>query len=147
MFFLKDLPSQQMIEGYAERFHINNVNSISKALLLMRQASLLVRHLDAYFASHNFSQLRFLILIVIDREPDRTSLYVNEIAERLDVSRPVMTRTLQQLVNNDLLSATQDNQDGRARKISLTKKGKKRLLGIIPGYFAVIDGFMKEHKF
>lgn len=146
MFFLKELPTRQMIDGYVDRFSGLNATSIETALQLMRQASLMVREIDAYFAGFNFSQLRFLVLIVIDREPDRESLYINEISERLDISRPVMTRTLKSLIDDGFLNVTADDNDKRAKRISLTPSGHKRLTEMLPGYFAVIEIFMAEQS-
>ncbi|MBB6523795.1 MarR family winged helix-turn-helix transcriptional regulator [Pseudoteredinibacter isoporae] len=142
MFFLKELPSKQMIQGYADRYPIKNVDSVEAALLMMRQASLLIRELEAYFSSHNSSQLRFLILLVIDREPERRSLLVSEISERIDVSRPVMTRTLQSLEGDNFIAIKADKHDGRAKQVFLTEKGRKFLKKILPGYYELIDNFM-----
>jgi len=144
MFFLKELPTTSMIQGYANQYPMENIDSVEAALLMMRQASLLVRRLEGYFSQHNISQLRFLILIVIDREPDRQSLLASEISARIDVSRPVMTRTLQSLQNDNLISIKADEDDGRARQIFLTDKGRCLLEKILPGYFELIGKFMQE---
>ena len=108
----------------------------------MRQASLLVRNIETYFSAHDLSQLRFLILIVIDREPNRSSLYANEIALRLDVSRPVLTRTLKTLIADDLLTSSNDKTDKRAKKITLTEKGAACLSDVLPRYFNEINKLM-----
>jgi len=146
MFFLKELPTKQMIQGYAKQHPMKSVDSVENALLMMRQASLLVRQLEAYFSNYDTSQLRFLILIVIDREPERDSLLVSEISERIDVSRPVMTRTVQNLVNEKLVIMETDSSDGRAKQVSLTGKGRKFLETILPGYFGVIGEFMEDSE-
>lgn len=142
MFFLKELPTKQMIEGYAQRYPIKNADAIDKALMMMRQASVLVRQIETYFSSYGISQLRFLILVVIDREQERDNLLVSEISDRIDVSRPVITRTLQSLTRDKLIVIKADNSDGRAKQVSLTGKGRELLQEILPGYYAVIDTFM-----
>lgn len=144
MFFLKELPTKTMIQGYADKYPIENVASVESALMMMRQASLLVRKLDAYFSGHGISQLRFLILIVIDREPERDSLLASEISERIDVSRPVMTRTLKSLASEQLITIQADKDDGRAKQVFLTDKSRELLEDILPGYFELIDGFMGD---
>lgn len=144
MFFLKELPTTQMIQGYAERYPIKSVSSVEAALVMMRQASCLIRELEAYFSSFNTSQLRFLILVVIDREQERSSLLVSEISERIDVSRPVMTRTLQSLEANKLIAIRADKSDGRAKQVFLTEKGRRFLKKILPGYYQLIDRFMAD---
>jgi len=140
MFFLKELPTRETLEVYKERFPGMNVDKVEAALHMLKNASLLMRELDAYFAEHGLSQLRFLIMIVLDRETDRDSLKVSEIADRLDVSRPVMTRTIKALIDDGFLKWSADEKDGRARLISLTGAGREKLHGVLPGYYRLIDG-------
>lgn len=137
MFFLKDLPSRRMIEGYAGRFGVDPA-SVEDGLAMMRRASLMIRRLDAYFDGHGLSQLRFLFLIVIDREAERDSLSVGEITERLDVSGPVVARTLRALLEAGLVTKAADEADSRIRHVALTERGKERLEAVLPGYFRII---------
>ena len=92
MFFLKELPTESMVEEYVSKTKVGNSETITGALSMMREASQLIRLVDAYFSSHNLSQLKFLILVVIDREPNIESLRQSEINQRLDVSMPVLNR-------------------------------------------------------
>lgn len=139
MFFLKTLPSRQMVEGYAGRFDEVDAVKVLDALQSMRRASLLIRELEAYFSQHDLSQLRFLVMIIIDREPERDWLAASEIADRLDVSRPVVTRTLQSLEKSGLIAVTDNADDGRARNVILTPVGLAKLQEVLPGYFAVLN--------
>jgi len=143
MFFLKELPTRETLETYKKRFPGMNVDKVEAALVMLREASLLMRELDAYFAQHGLSQLRFLIMIVLDREVDGTRLMISEIADRLDVSRPVMTRTIRALIDDGLLAKNAGGKDGRTRLIRLTEEGRKTLDQVLPGYYRLIDRFMK----
>ena len=138
MFFLKELPSRQMVDGYADQFADVDVAQVLDALRLMRRASLLIRELEAYFARHDLSQLRFLTMILIDREPERNFLTASEIAGRLDVSRPVVTRTLQSLEKAKLVAISENADDARSRNVTLTLDGKGKLEDVLPGYFAIL---------
>ena len=139
MFFLKELPSRQMVEQYSETHQQLDVDACLGALYDMRRASTMVRRLEAYFAEHDFSQLRFLILMVINREPGRDSIKISEIVDRLDVSKPVMTRTIARL-ESDALIAIQDHPgDGRAKSVSLTDAGHAKLSSILPDYFELLS--------
>lgn len=144
LFFLKELPRRRMIEGYAEQLAVDPV-TIENALVMMRRASLMIRRLDAYFDRQGLSQLRFLFMIVIDREEDRDSLTVGEITERLDVSGPVVARTLRTLLEDGLISKTSDKTDSRIRHVGLTPLGKERLTSVMPGYFQIIADEMEDH--
>lgn len=144
MFFLKDLPSQRMVEGYANRFDGVEPAKVLEALAHMRGASILIRELESYFTTHDLSQLRFLTLILIDREPERSSLAASEIAERLDVSRPVVTRTLQNLEQAGLISVLKNENDARSKEIFLTKLGQGKLDEVLPGYFTILHAAKSE---
>lgn len=143
MFFLKDLPSRQMIEGYAG-IHGVSAETIASGLATMRRASLMIRRLETYFADHGLSQLRFLFLIVIDREPDRETLTVGEITDRLDVAGPVVARTLRALQEDGLVIVAKDSDDARVKHVGLTLTGRSTLTGLLPGYFAIIADEMRE---
>jgi DNA-binding MarR family transcriptional regulator len=146
MFFLKELPTRQMLETYHKRFPQMNVESVDAALHLLRRASLLMRKLDTYFVNKNLSQLRFLILIVLDRESSRDGLMASEVAARLDVSRPVTTRTLQTLKDDGLLEFASHGEDARAKLVTLTSKGRLKLRNVLPGYYKVIEEFMEAKR-
>ncbi|MEO1657113.1 MAG: MarR family transcriptional regulator [Pseudomonadota bacterium] len=138
MFFLKELPTLQMIEGYGEHFPAHGAQQVLSKLTFLREASLLQRRLDTYFSEHGFSQLRFLALVVIDREIERDELSHGEITERLDVSKPVVTRTLNSLTDEGLLRVSRREQDGRTKVFELTQQGRKKLAHVFPGYFAIL---------
>ena len=77
-------------------------------------------------------------MILIDREPERNFLTASEIAGRLDVSRPVVTRTLQSLEKAKLVAISENADDARSRNVTLTLDGKGKLEDVLPGYFAIL---------
>lgn len=79
------------------------------------------------------------MLIVIDREPQRQSLTPNEIAQRIDISKPVLSRTLHALEQDCLITLAASRTDGRSKEVFLTAEGRQRLLDILPGYFGILS--------
>lgn len=144
MFFLKDLPTRQMLQGYHDRYSAMDIRAVDGALRLLRRGSLLMRELEAYFALHGLSQTRFLILIVIDREGVQKGLLPSEIADKLDVSRPVVTDTIKAMERASLLESIRSVHDGRAKRVLLTPNGGAVLAELLPGYFTLIDVFMSR---
>jgi DNA-binding MarR family transcriptional regulator len=142
MFFLKELPTRKMLHTYSRKHIDMDIDAMEAALQLLRRASLLMRELEAYFAARGSSQTRFLTMMVIDREPEKWALRPSEIADRLDVSRQVITDTINALVQRGLLSSSRAAGDGRIKCVSLTCDGKKMLADMLPGYFALIKDFM-----
>lgn len=138
MFFLKELPTQEMVERYSKTYCPSQAALVTHKLEMMRDASILVRKLDRYFASHALSQLKFLILLVIDREIEREWLYAYEISERLDVSKPVLSRAIKKLVENGLLKTSKDSEDGRAIVLEVADKGHVLLQELLPEYFQIL---------
>lgn len=132
-----------MIDGYVSSTGVGNTDVVAQALSMMRAASQLGRLLDAYFNAHNLSQLKFLILVVIDREPETDSLRQSEINQRLDVSKPVLHRTVSSLLDAGLLVRSEDSADSRAHRLALTDSGKTVLKTVLPGYFEAISDFME----
>lgn len=128
-----------MVEGYADRHKGLDVDAVEEALALMRRASLMVRRLEAYFAEHDLSQLRFLILIVIDREPERDSVSISQVISALDVSKPVVTRTMARLVEDGLVVIETDSKDARAKHARLTAAGRTKLAVVLPSYFTLLS--------
>lgn len=136
MFFLKTLPSLEMVRGYTGDGAA--AQGVLEALSMLRRASLLLRRIEHYFAGHGLSQQKFLIMVVIDREPERDSLRLSEIAQRLDVSKPVLHRTVKAMVASGLLEVAPDPNDGRAELIRLSDAACGLLAEIMPGYFEIL---------
>ncbi|MGI0119573.1 MarR family winged helix-turn-helix transcriptional regulator [Zooshikella sp. RANM57] len=139
MFFLKELPTQEMLKQYAQQFPEMDVERTEAALNMLRQASLLIRKLEAYFAEQGLSQTRFLILIVLDREPSLGHFSMKDLVSRLDVSKVVITNTLKSLEKEGLVDVKDCIDDRRAKKIAITKKGRSTLKRILPGYYMLIN--------
>ena len=146
MFFLKSLPSTDMIRSFLDQHSGVSADNIQDALILMRRASVLVREIEQYFAKHGLSQLRYLILIVIAREPKRDSLRIHEIIDRVDVSKPVMTRTLAAMQKDGLITLSDDPEDGRGKIVTPTQTAADMLTNLLPGYFEILNAHMKEAK-
>lgn len=142
MFFLNELPTRDMLEAYARRFPGMDVPSVEAALGLLRSASVLLRRLEAYFASHGLSQTRFLILVLIDREPERQGLTAMDLVSRLDISKPVVSTTLKSLLREGLLVAAPHECDARSRRLQLSPAGLARLEAVLPGYYAILEAHM-----
>lgn len=144
MFFLKALPTRAMIERYVDRDAGDDPAQVEDALQMMRSASLLLRKIERHFASHGLSQLKFLVLIVIDREARETGLRHGEIHDRIDVSKPVLSRSLRALVERGFLSETSDPSDQRSLLLTITPKGRDCLAALLPEYFSIIHAHTRD---
>jgi DNA-binding MarR family transcriptional regulator len=144
MFFLKELPTREILEAYGARYPEMDVPTVEAALTMLRSASVLLRRLEGYFAEHGLSQTRFLILILVDREPEKPGLTATELVKRLDVSRPVVSGTIKSLEREGLLAAVEHPADARSRLFRLSPEGRRRLDALLPGYYRIIQEHMAE---
>ena len=138
MFFLKDLPTPEMINQFSDVTAGTSAEAILRQLTLLRDASRTLRRVEAYLADHGFSQTQFLTIMVIVREPGRAGLSPAEIADRLDVSRPVLSKVLATMERNGLITRIAQKDDGRRVEMRLRPEGQARFDALLPGYFAAL---------
>ncbi|MFP4097873.1 MAG: MarR family winged helix-turn-helix transcriptional regulator [Alphaproteobacteria bacterium] len=142
MFFLKELPSEKIMQRYARRFPEMDIDKTREALHMMRNASLLMRDLENYFRKYHFSMTRFLILIVLDREHELETFTISDLVSRLDISKPVITTTAKRLEQDKMIQFDKNESDARYKKIRITKKGRDTISKIMPGYYKIINEHM-----
>ena len=142
MFFLKELPSEKIMQRYASRFSEMDIDKTREALHMMRNASLLMRDLENYFRKYHFSMTRFLILIVLDREPELETFTISDLVSRLDISKPVITTTAKRLEQDKMIQFDKNESDARYKKIRITQKGRDTISKIMPGYYKIINEHM-----
>lgn len=116
-----------------------DAGKLQTVLERLRAASLLMREIEAYLRGYGLSQTQFLAMMMIRREVDRDSLTASEIADRLDVSRPVMTRTMTGLKKAGLIEpAHAQPADQRQTLYQLSPAGQALFAQLLPGYWQVL---------
>ncbi len=138
MFFLRELPTRKMIGGITHALPGFDPDAVLLRLDDLRRASLRLRRIEAFLAGHGLSQTQFLVIMVIVREPERATLTPGEIAERLDVSRPVLSKALATMERSGLIARNPDKADARRAGIAPTDAGRARFDALLPGYFEAL---------
>jgi len=87
--------------------------------------------LDFFLADYGLSRSRFLTLLILYRTPDKV-VSPSELAQRVGVRRATMTRTLDKLARDGLVARTDNVEDRRKKRISLTKQGLALLQKVVP---------------
>jgi DNA-binding MarR family transcriptional regulator len=139
MYFLKQLPSRAILERYKSHFPEMDIKKTEQALHLLRKASLLIRELEQYFATHNLSQTRFYILIILDRDSSYKNFCLMDFVKRMDVSKPVITKTLKSLQQQKLVQVVSSQTDARFKTVTITTTGRDALYSVLPGYYTIIN--------
>jgi DNA-binding MarR family transcriptional regulator len=143
MFFLEELPSTQILKGFADRFPEMEIDSTTACLKLLWFASHLTRDLELHFTQHGLSQARFLVLIILERTQSKRLMPV-EIARQLGISKKNTARVLSFMEDDGLATRTSHESDGRASIVAITPKGSKTLAQAMPGYYRALNRAMKK---
>ncbi|MEW6443091.1 MAG: MarR family transcriptional regulator [bacterium] len=141
MFFLRDLPTEKMLRELAKRYPDLDPMALLTCTALLRTGSDVLAGFEKILARHGLSQGGFLSLIVLNREPEE-EITPSALAHKLGVTRATMTGLLDTLAKDDLVERVQHDGDRRSVVIRLTAKGRKRLDGILPGYYRQITRMM-----
>lgn len=135
MLQLRDLPTQEVLERFAQRYPEADVTAIASFLMLLRVATDLSVALDACLSKHDLLQGRWWVLILLMREADLTST-PSVLAEKLGVTRATMTGLLDGLEQGGLVQRISVPQDRRSVKIKLTPAGQAKLDDVMPDYYS-----------
>src|SRR3990167_8470587 len=102
MLQLRDLPTPEILEKFAQRYPDADVSAVAAFLHLLRVATDLSGALDSCLSQHGLLQGRWWVLILLMREDDRTSA-PSTLAEKAGVSRATMTGLLDGLERDGLV--------------------------------------------
>lgn len=134
MLQLRDLPSQEVLQKFAQRYPQADVTAIASFLMLLRVATDLSLALDACLSEHDLLQGRWWVLILLMREESLTST-PSALAEKIGVSRATMTGLLDGLAQSGLVQRVYSQTDRRSVQIRLTAAGQARLDAVMPDYY------------
>lgn len=133
MFFLKDIPTLNTLMSLKDRYPSLNPSAMRSCLLLLRTGSDLLILADKLFRKVGLSQGGFLILAVLNRDPEE-GLTPSELSEKIGVTRATTTGLLDTLAKDGLIQRLQHGADRRKLVVRLTDKGRKRLDTLLPHY-------------
>jgi DNA-binding MarR family transcriptional regulator len=135
MLQLRDLPSNEVLQKFAQRYPEADVSAIATFLHLLRVASDFSVALDECLSRHGLLQGRWWVLILLMREDSKISL-PSILAEKAGVSRATMTGLLDSLERDNLVQRIFDPTDRRCVSIKLTAAGEAKLNAVMPDYYS-----------
>lgn len=141
MFLLKDLPTDQELGSLAKRYPGMRPGALKACLLLMRIGSGLSHGFEAVLSQDNLSQGRFLVLAVLNRDPEK-GLTPSALAEKAGVTPPTMTGLLDGLEKAGLVCRKPKPGDRRSLVVELTPKGRKKIDALLPERFRTASQLM-----
>lgn len=134
MLQLRDLPTSEVLDKFAERYPDADVTAISSFLHLLRVATDLSIALDTCLSKYGLLQGRWWVLILLMREETKTST-PSILADKAGVSRATMTGLIDGLEQCGLVERVFAKDDRRSVLIHLTEAGQAKLDVVMPDYY------------
>lgn len=134
MLQLRDLPTAEVLQKFAERYPDGDVTAIASFLNLLRVATELSLALDACLSKHDLLQGRWWVLILLMREESLSST-PSMLAEKTGVTRATMTGLIDSLEQGGLVVRVFDKADRRSVIVKLTDAGQAKLDVVMPDYY------------
>lgn len=135
MLQLRNLPSQETLQKFAQRYPQADVSGVSAFLHLLRLATDLSVALDACLSRHGLLQGRWWVLILLMREENLMAT-PSALAEKAGVTRATMTGLIDGLERDGLVERLLDSSDRRSVSIRLTPAGQSKLDAVMPDYYS-----------
>lgn len=127
-----------MLDGFASKYPKMDIESVEIFLTYIKLAKQIEKKLESYFTKDKISSAKFIILMIIEREPQR-DLNATDIANKISISKKNLSRLIKSMKEASLITITENPNDLRSSYIKQTLKGKKLLKKLLPGYFDIIN--------
>lgn len=141
---LKELPRYDCLREAAQTFPQLDPTSMETFLMLLRMGHLIEERGTTFFARHNISQARFLILMLLMRGSSGESCVSTpaELADMTCCTRATMTGLIDTLERDGMVRREPDPKDRRMMKVSITESGVACMHRILPEHFERITQMM-----
>lgn len=141
MLVLQDLPDEQILKKFADRYPDVQVDKVIQFLSLLRMSDDLGLMLDSFLAQYDLLQGRWWVLILLMREDDYLAK-PSDLAEKAGVSRATMTGLIDGLLKEELVSRRPCTTDRRQVLIELTEAGQAKLDSVMPAYYQRVNALI-----
>jgi DNA-binding MarR family transcriptional regulator len=137
----KDIPKHEALKAHAARYPDLDPSAVETCIALIRVAGEMYSAFGEHFARHGTSQGRFIIMVLLNRNPDK-SRSPSELADMASVTRATVTGLLDGLESDGLVKRVPLASDRRSHSVCLTAKGKRFMNKMLPDHFRRMAGLM-----
>jgi len=141
MFYLLDQPTEEEFQNLALRYREMEPSSVKAMVTLLRTGSDLLTAFEKLLKGYGLSQGRFLILVVMNRQPDELTT-PSALAEKVGVTRATMTGLIDGLVRDGFIQRFSHDSDRRKQHLKLTDAARDLLESLLPDYWSRIHHLM-----
>ncbi|HZL47003.1 MAG TPA: MarR family transcriptional regulator [Opitutaceae bacterium] len=140
---LKEVPKYECLLERARCCPELDPSATEAFLHLMRTTTDVSAVFDAIHASHNISQGRLVVLMLLSHDPQRPANPA-DLADRSNVTRATMTGLIDTLERDGFVKREHAPDDRRMMSLRLTDEGRAFLDKILPEYFRRIAALMSR---
>lgn len=143
MLLLKEVPKYECLLDRSRRYPELDPSATEAFLHLLRTSTDIAAAFDVVHASHNISQGRLVVLMLLSRDPD-APMNPADLAGCADVARATMTGLIDTLERNGFVRRGHSADDRRKMLVRLTPAGRRFLDRIQPDYFRRVAAVMNR---
>lgn len=140
MFLVKELPDRKKLKKLLKDTKGADAGRALFVMEFIKSASDILVSIDKFFSSKDFSHGRFTVLTVL-AETDGKSMFPNEIAMQMGVSRATASGLIKGLQASGYIESTPSETDGRMKSVRITTAGIDFLESLTPEYYKLICSF------
>lgn len=143
MLLLKEVPKYECLLERAKRYPELDPSAMEAFLHFLRTSTDLLESIYAVHASHNISEGRFGVMMLLNHDPEKP---VNpaDLADRANVTRATMTGLIDTLERDGFVKREHAADDRRMMFVQLTNRGRHFLDEILPDYFRRVTALMSQ---
>ena len=135
------IPTKQELEHYAEKMPEINPSSII-AMLTVKQAANEIQHeiLDVLQKKYQLSEGKLRVMIILHQQ--KNSISPSFLAQKTGVTKATISIMLKRMQRDVLVELISSSEDGRAKKIRLSPKGRAMMDKILPDHYLRVSRLM-----
>lgn len=135
-------PTRETLEKHAKLIPEINVSAVM-AMLQVLEASTEIQHaiIDILDKKYQLSEGKLHVMIIL-HQAERKGIAPSNLADKVGVTRATISAMLRRMTRDGLTYSFSDDEDGRAKKICLTEKGRAFMDEVLPGHYLRITKLM-----
>jgi len=143
MLLPRDIPNPDQIAALERRYGCVDSGACETCILLLHTVNDVVNAFCTHLASHDMSQGRFIVLMMMNRSPDNLFM-PSQLSELCSVTKATMTGLIDGLEREGLVARHPSPDDRRVTLVGLSQKGRDLLDKILPPHFERVAALMQD---
>lgn len=135
------IPTIEELEPYAKKMPEINPSAVI-AMLTIKQVAGEIQHeiFDMLQKDYQLSEGKLRVMIILYQQ--KNSVSPSFLAQKAWVTKATISIMLKRMQRDGLVNLISSEEDGRAKKVCLSAKGKKMMDDILPGHYLRISNLI-----